>query len=239
MARAATNIRFHRRVMFTVLSDYIDEPQAREEALAWAGIYQEQALRGLDQYLHEVRKRHVITLAFDDLRSKVYSLMFVNAERLLPDPQPDKAAETQATTPAAQPAAPEKPAPKQVGELAGRAPVWPAANRVFVTMVDSLARACEALNARLWHRLSEQVLGEAAGSPALRALARDLARWLDEGAPVLAGHDPESMQQLLHRFYVALCEHYGPEHTDRLMHEAVVQARAEPAAARFNPRRLL
>jgi len=55
----------------------------------------------------------------------------------------------------------------------------------------------------------------------------------------LAGHEPESMQQLLHRFYVALCEHYGPEHTDRLMHEAVIQAQAEPASARFNPRRLL
>ncbi len=239
MARAATNIRFHRRVMFTVLSEYIDEAQAREEALAWAEVYQEQALRGLDRFLHQIRERHVITLAFDDLRSKVYSLMFVNADRLLPDPLGEQVTDTPKVTPSVKAPPGRKPAVTRADDSTGHAPAWPAPNRVFVTMVDSLARACEALNARLWHRLSEQVLGEAAGSPALRALARDLARWLDEGAPVLAGHEPETMQQLLHRFYVALCEHYGPEHTDRLMHEAVVQARAEPAATRFNPRRLL
>ena len=250
MRDETANVRFHRRVMVTVLGTYMTPEDAREQAIAWGVTYREQAMRGLDAFLREVRENFGITVSLGDLRREVYGLLFVDAAKLDADPLEGQEEPEAASAPAARakPApAPDKPASKPKADKPaakksatnGSQPRLPPPNEVFLCMVGAIARTCEAIDEDQWNRLSESVLREGGLHPAQRAVASDVARWLDEEAPMSTAHEPESLRDFLHRFYLALCKAHGPVQTDRVFAEAVAQAERDPAALKFAPRKLL
>ena len=75
-------------------------------------------------------------------------------------------------------------------------------------------------------------------SQPVRKQARDAwaqplqATWVVDGTPA-------ELSQLVHQFYVALCEALGPIDADQVLTRAVRAAEQIPAARQFSPRKLI
>ena len=115
-----------------------------------------------------------------------------------------------------------------------------AATQVFLALVGALDDLARGRFATRWGALCAALARQLDGRPALRALTGRLLRGDAAPAEVLATVRGESARrELVHHYYLALCEVLGPVQADRLLSDAVRAAEQQPAAASFPPRRLL
>ncbi|MBP8270236.1 MAG: hypothetical protein KAX42_00035 [Sphaerotilus sp.] len=257
MATQALSLR--RRAAYAVLSPLLDE-----DALLDALRMQHQSMRGdsvsdIIGYIDQVAARHHIDAAS---RKKLYEAYFKalkQPENELPmDPWPLMQIGAQAV-PVATPAPPQTVAPTVA--VAALAPVaaamqsaaaqtLPAAPPASPTSPDravcaELLRSVIA-DVQRFHSTALSDLRSSALeqidqgrlSQPVRKQARDAwvqpmqATWAIEGTPA-------ELSQLVHQFYVALCEALGPVDADQVLTRAVRAAEQIPAARQFSPRKLI
>lgn len=259
MATQALSLR--RRAAYAVLS-----PLLEEDALLDALRMQHQSMRGdsvsdIIGYIDQVAARHNIDAAS---RKKLYEAYFKalkQPENELPmDPWPLM----QIGTPAAPPPAPVAPpqvsaaAPGSVttamqaaaGSSTPAASALPAAPTAPPPSADR-AVCAELLRSAIadvqrFHSTSMTDLRSSALeqidqgrlSQPVRKQVRDAwgqpmqATWVIDGTPA-------ELSQLVHQFYVALCEALGPVEADQVLTRAVRAAEQIPAARQFSPRKLI
>ncbi|WP_310460052.1 hypothetical protein [Sphaerotilus sp.] len=252
MATQALSLR--RRAAYAVLS-----PLLEEDALLDALRMQHLSMRGdsvsdIIGYIDQVAARHNIDAAS---RKKLYEAYFKalkQPEGELPmDPWPLM----QIGTPAAPAPAPVAPAPVSAAALEpvaaamqAAAPTLPAAPAGPPATPDravcgELLRSAMA-EVQRFHSTSMtdlrssalQQIDQGGLSQPVRKQAREAwgqpmqATWVIDGTPA-------ELSQLVHQFYVALCEALGPVDADQVLTRAVRAAEQIPAARQFSPRKLI
>jgi hypothetical protein len=248
-----------RRAAYAVLS-----PLLEEDALLDALRMQHQSMRGdsvsdIIGYIDQVAARHNIDAAS---RKKLYEAYFKalkQPESELPmDPWPLM----QIGTPVAPPPAPVAPPPvsaaalapvaaaMQTGSSAPAASALPAAptapppsadRAVCAELLRSAIAEVQRFHSTALTDLRSSALeqiDQGRLSQPVRKQARDAwgqpmqATWVIDGTPA-------ELSQLVHQFYVALCEALGPVDADQVLTRAVRAAEQIPAARQFSPRKLI
>jgi hypothetical protein len=255
MATQALSLR--RRAAYAVLS-----PLLEEDALLDALRMQHLSMRGdsvsdIIGYIDQVAARHNIDAAS---RKKLYEAYFKalkQPENELPmDPWPLM----QISTPAASPPAPVAPPLVSAGALAPVAAAMqaaattgsstpaaptappPSADRaVCAELLRSAITEVQRFHSTAMTDLRSSALeqiDQGRLSQPVRKQARDAwgqpmqATWVIDGTPA-------ELSQLVHQFYVALCEALGPVDADQVLTRAVRAAEQIPAARQFSPRKLI
>jgi hypothetical protein len=242
-----------RRAAYAVLS-----PLLEEDALLDALRMQHQSMRGdsvsdIIGYIDQVAARHHIDAAS---RKKLYEAYFKalkQPESELPmDPWPLM----QIGTPATPSPAPVAPPPASAAALEPAAaamqaaPALPAAPTAPPPSADRAVCAellrCALTEVQRFHSTAMSDLRSSALeqidqgrlSQPVRKQVRDAwgqpmqATWVIDGTPA-------ELSQLVHQFYVALCEALGPIDADQVLTRAVRSAEQIPAARQFSPRKLI
>jgi hypothetical protein len=250
-----------RRAAYAVLS-----PLLEEDALLDALRLQHQSMRGdavsdIIGYIDQVATRHNIDAAS---RKKLYEAYYkalkqpeselpmdpwplmqigtapAPAPPPVPAPPPPVAASAAALQPvatamqAAPAAAPAVPAPPPVSALPPERAVCAELLRSALTEVQRFhAGTVSDLRSSALEQLDQSRL-----SPGLRKQVRDAWGQPMQAAWVMDGTAAE-LSQLVHQFYVALCEALGPIDADQVLTRAVRVAEQTPAARQFSPRKLI
>jgi hypothetical protein len=249
MATQALSLR--RRAAFAVLS-----PLLEDDALLDALRLQHQSMRGdsvsdIIGYIDQVATRNHIDAAS---RKKLYEAYFKalkQPEAELPmDPWPLMQIGTVAPAPVPPPA----PAPIAAAPTAVTAAAMPPAEPVITTPPASpdrmvcaeLLRSAlaevqrfhgKALNDLRSSALEQLDQGRGLSQP-VRKQVRDAwghpmqFHWVIEGTPA-------ELSQVVHQFYVALCEALGPVDADQVLTRSVRAAEQIPQARQFSPRKLI
>lgn len=250
MATQALSLR--RRAAYAVLA-----PLLEEDALLDALRMQHQSMRGdsvsdIIGYIDQIAARHNIDAAS---RKKLYEAYF----KALKQPENELPMDPWPLMQIGTPAAPT-PAPPSTASAAALEPVAaamqtaaPARSAGPVAPPPSPDRAvcAELLRSALaevqrFHSTALSDLRSSALeqidqgrlSPPVRKLVRDAwgqpmqATWVIDGTPA-------ELSQLVHQFYVALCEALGPVDADQVLTRAVRAAEQIPAARLFSPRKLI
>lgn len=254
MATQALSLR--RRAAYAVLSPLLDE-----DALLDALRMQHQSMRGdsvsdIIGYIDQVATRHHIDSAS---RKKLYEAYFKalkQPESELPmDPWPLMQIGT-APVPAPAPAAPPavsptalQPVATALQAMAPAAAAPPSAPAVVVSpdravcaeLLRSALADVQRFHAGMLSDLRSSALeqlDQGRLSQPVRKQVRDA--W---GQPLQVGWvieaTPAELSQLVHQFYVALCEALGPIEADQVLTRAVRVAEQIPAARQFSPRKLI
>ena len=254
MATQALSLR--RRAAYAVLS-----PLLEEDALLDALRMQHQSMRGdsvsdIIGYIDQVAARHNIDAAS---RKKLYEAYFKalkQPENELPmDPWPLM----QIGAPATSPPAPVAPPPVSASALAPVATAMQAATTGFSTPAAPTAPPPSAdravcaellrsaitevqrfhgttmtdLRSSALEQIDQGRLSQPVRKQAREAWAQPMqATWVIDGTPA-------ELSQLVHQFYVALCEALGPVDADQVLTRAVRAAEQIPAARQFSPRKLI
>ncbi|MEY2873773.1 MAG: hypothetical protein RLZZ373_1144 [Pseudomonadota bacterium] len=243
-----------RRAAYAVLS-----PLLEEDALLDALRMQHQSMRGdsvsdIIGYIDQVAARHHIDAAS---RKKLYEAYFKalkQPESELPmDPWPLMQIGTPpAPTPA--PVAPPAVSPAALQPVAAAmqaaspgapaAPVAPPTSPDRAVCAELLRSALADVQRFHAGTLSDlrssalEQLDQGRLSQPVRKQVRDAwgqpmqATWVIDGTPA-------ELSQLVHQFYVALCEALGPIDADQVLTRAVRTAEQIPAARQFSPRKLI
>ena len=249
-----------RRAAYAVLS-----PLLEEDALLDALRMQHQSMRGdsvsdIIGYIDQVAARHNIDAASRKKLYEAYYKALKQPESELPmdpwplmqigtapaptpapaaaPPQPvaASAAALQPVATAMQAAAPAPavPAPPPVSALAPERSVCAELLRSALTEVQRFhAGTVSDLRSSALEQLDQSRL-----SPGLRKQVRDAWGQPMQAAWVIDGTAAE-LSQLVHQFYVALCEALGPIDADQVLTRAVRAAEQTPAARQFSPRKLI
>jgi hypothetical protein len=247
-----------RRAAYAVLS-----PLLEEDALLDALRMQHQSMRGdsvsdIIGYIDQVAARHHIDAAS---RKKLYEAYF----KALKQPESELPMDPWPLMQIGTPAAPT-PAPAPMPASAAATPFDPAASAAGTSqpMVAALPPAPAAppaspdrvVCAELLRNALTEVQRFHAGS--LTDLRSSALEQLDQGRlsqPVrkqvrdawaqpmqvswVIDGTPAELSQLVHQFYVALCEALGPIDADQVLTRAVRSAEQIPAARQFSPRKLI
>ena len=248
-----------RRAAYAVLS-----PLLEEDALLDALRMQHQSMRGdsvsdIIGYIDQVAARHNIDAASRKKLYEAYYKALKQPESELPmDPWPLMqigAPAGPASTPAAAPATPAAAAPVAAitpvaAALQATAPALPAAQMLPPPSPDravcaELLRSAIAevqrfhgaamsdLRSSALEQIDQGRLSQPVRKQARDAWAQPLqATWVVDGTPA-------ELSQLVHQFYVALCEALGPIDADQVLTRAVRAAEQIPAARQFSPRKLI
>jgi hypothetical protein len=248
-----------RRAAYAVLS-----PLLEEDALLDALRMQHQSMRGdsvsdIIGYIDQVAARHNIDAASRKKLYEAYYKALKQPESELPmDPWPLMQIGTPAgpaSTPAAAPATPAAAAPVAAitpvaAALQATAPALPAAQMLPPPSPDravcaELLRSAIAevqrfhgaamsdLRSSALEQIDQGRLSQPVRKQARDAWAQPLqATWVVDGTPA-------ELSQLVHQFYVALCEALGPIDADQVLTRAVRAAEQIPAARQFSPRKLI
>lgn len=246
-----------RRAAYAVLS-----PLLEEDALLDALRMQHQSMRGdsvsdIIGYIDQVAARHNIDAASRKKLYEAYYKALKQPESELPmDPWPLMQIGTPAepvATPAAAPV-PAAAAPVAITPVAAAlqatAPALPAAQmlpppspdravcaELLRSAIAEVQRFHGAAMSDLRSSALEQIDQGRLSQP-VRKQARDAwtqplqATWVVDGTPA-------ELSQLVHQFYVALCEALGPIDADQVLTRAVRAAEQIPAARQFSPRKLI
>lgn len=247
-----------RRAAYAVLS-----PLLEEDALLDALRMQHQSMRGdavsdIIGYIDQVAARHNIDAASRKKLYEAYYKALKQPESELPmDPWPLMQIGTPAepvVTPAAAPApaaaAPVAAITPVAAALQATAPALPAAQmlappspdravcaELLRSAIAEVQRFHGAAMSDLRSSALEQIDQGRLSQP-VRKQARDAwtqplqATWVVDGTPA-------ELSQLVHQFYVALCEALGPIDADQVLTRAVRAAEQIPAARQFSPRKLI
>jgi hypothetical protein len=115
-----------------------------------------------------------------------------------------------------------------------------AATRVFLALIGALDDLANGRFAERWGALCAALVRQLDGQPAMGALLGVVLRGDAAPADAVAAVRGESVRRdLVHHYYLALCEVLGPVQADRLLSEAVRAVEQQPTAAQYAPRRLL
>jgi hypothetical protein len=254
MATQALSLR--RRAAYAVLAPLLDE-----DALLDALRLQHQSMRGdsvsdIIGYIDQVAARHHIDAAS---RKKLYEAYFKalkQPENELPmDPWPlmqigTPAGPVAAPAPAAPPTASAAALEPVAAAMQAAAPVRPAApvapppspdRAVCAELLRSAIAEVQRFHGATLSDLRSSALeqiDQGKLSQPVRKQVRDAwgqplqATWVVDGTPA-------ELSQLVHQFYVALCEALGPVDADQVLTRAVRAAEQIPAARQFSPRKLI
>lgn len=145
------------------------------------------------------------------------------------------------SVPDAAPPAPAAPSPSAATADAGVATQAPAEQQVFAALAKALLAAVQQSHVAALGELRQAALEQLPrlrSTPAVREQLRtawqagDAATWM-----IAAGES--TLAEIVNQLYVALCEVLGPIDADRLLTDAVLEARRCTAARSFSPQRLV
>lgn len=248
-----------RRAAYAVLS-----PLLEEDALLDALRMQHQSMRGdsvsdIIGYIDQVAARHNIDAASRKKLYEAYYKALKQPESELPmDPWPlmqigtpaEPVAKPPAAAPAPAAAAPVAATTPVAAAMQAAAPSLPAAQNAPPPSPDravcaELLRSAIAevqrfhgaamsdLRSSALEQIDQGRLSQPVRKQARDAWAQPLqATWVVDGTPA-------ELSQLVHQFYVALCEALGPIDADQVLTRAVRAAEQIPAARQFSPRKLI
>jgi len=242
-----------RRAAYAVLS-----PLLEENALIDALRLQHQSMRGdsvsdIIGYIDQVAVRHNIDAASRKKLYEAYYKALKRPESELPmDPWPLMQIDAAPTPAAASAPAPVAPPVVSVASLEPVAAAMQAAAPALIAAASPDRAVCaELLRTALaevlrFHAsaLSElcsgvlEQLDQGGLSQPVRKQVRDAwaqprqAAWVIEGTPA-------ELSQVVHQFYVAMCEALGPVDADQVLTRAVRAADQMPQARQFSPRKLI
>ena len=115
-----------------------------------------------------------------------------------------------------------------------------AASEVFIALLGHLDALVGTRYADRWPALCAALVRQLRQHPVRSFDVGSLLRGEQPPAELaLPVSDEVQRQALVHHYYLALCEVFGPTPADRLLSDAVKQAEQLAAAARYAPRRLL
>lgn len=225
-----------RRAAYAVLS-----PLLEEDALLDALRLQHQSMRGdavsdIIGYIDQVAARHHIDAASRKKLYEAYYKALKQPESELPmDPWPlmqigttaalePVAAAMQAAAPAPVASAPASPDRAVCAELL----------RTALAEVQRFhAGALSDLRSGALEQIDQGRLSQPVRKQVRDAWAQPLqATWVIEGTP-------QELSQVVHQFYVAMCEALGPVDADQVLTRAVRAADQMPQARQFSPRKLI
>lgn len=131
----------------------------------------------------------------------------------------------------------QPPSAPPVAQPARRSRAKDAATGVFLSLVSALDELFKARFPGRWSALCATLLGKSGWRLAEQGgLLRGEAMPAEVVAPIKG---ESSRRELVHQYYLALCEVLGPVQADRLLSDAVRVVEGQPAAADYTPRRLL